>query len=61
MIKVGDNLHRFSDIVLEMDNVEAERERIPVRDPQRSLRASGFEAQIPTHEALRRQRTNCLY
>jgi len=61
MIRVGDYLHRFSEIVLEMDNVEVGRERVPVRDPQRSLRASGFKAQITTHEALGRQRTNCLY
>ena len=62
MIMVGDYFHRFSNIVLEIGNVEVGRERrIPVRNPQRSLRASGFEAQIPTHEVLGRQRTNCLY
>ena len=61
MIRVGDYLHRFSNIVLEIDNIEGGHERIPVRDPQRSLRASGFEAQIPTHETLGRQRSNCLY
>ena len=54
MIMVGDYLHRFSNIVLEMDKVEVECERIPVRDPQRSLRTSGFEAQIATHEVLGR-------
>jgi len=54
MIRVGDYFHRFSNIVLEMDNVEVGRERIPVRDPQRSLRACGFEAQISTHETLGR-------
>jgi hypothetical protein len=42
-------------------NTSTLKRTIPVRDPQRPLRARGFKAQMATHEALGRQRANFLY
>ena len=42
-------------------SAKQKKKTAPVRDPERPLRASGFEAQVPTHKALRGKRANCMY